>query len=100
MRLTDSCLASPFVVMRGTVGEATLLQSDQTEAEATESARSDVVSRLCSSRDLRTRVSVSERHKLAERMSDRRRVQLCTRLRNNNIIKLSVLTGDLLRVHI
>ena len=80
--------------------QSPLLQSDQTGAEAIESSRSDVVSRLCSSRDLRTRVSVSERHKVAERMGDRRRVRLCTRLCNNNIIKLSVLTGDLLRVHI
>jgi positive regulator of sigma E activity len=62
------------------VGDATLLQSGQTGAEAIESARSDVVSRLCSSCDSRTRVGASERHKLAERMSDRRRVRLGTRL--------------------
>ena len=73
-----------------------LIQSDW--REATESARSDVVSQFYSSCDSRTRVHVSARHKLAERVSDGRRVRLGTR--TNNTIKLIVLIGGFLVVYI
>ena len=88
---THSCLDPPPVVRDGenTFGDNvtmvrqllfSLIQSDW--REATESARSDAVSQLCSSCDSRSRVCASGGHQLADRliMSDGRRVRLGTRL--------------------
>ena len=78
--------------------ESSLLALRLNGVEATESARSDVVSQLCSSCDSRSRVRASERHQLAERLSDGRRVPLSTP--TNNTIKCIVLIGGFLVVSI